>query len=186
MITILGLDVSSTCTGYGLLGVEGSTITIVEHGTIKPLKKDGYHIVERLDDIAKQVSVLCDRLKPDYCCIEESVQFMKGRTSANTIITLSVFNKAAALQAFRSIGKIPLLLLPVSIRSRIRKFLNLEKIEKEDIPDILKDFFGENAFKVVKYRKRGKNKGAPVSSAFDEADGCAAALAGLIELGLVK
>lgn len=186
MITVLGFDVSSTNTGFALLGVDKNVITIIEHGSIKPLKKDGYHLLERLDDIAQRVDELCMRFKPDYCCIEESVQYMANRTSANTIIVLSVFNKTVALQVYKTLGKIPMFLLPVSIRSRIRKYLGIDKIEKEDIPKILQDQFGESFFRVVKYRTRGKNKGTPVLSTLDEADACAAAWAAIIEMGLVK
>lgn len=187
MITILGIDCSSSTIGWALLGVDNGYIKLIEHGYIKPPGKDGYSIVERLDIVSYEIKYLCERLSPNYTIVEEIIQYMKNQTSANTIITLAVFNRAVALQLYRSTGKIPLFLLPVSVRSRLKKFLQLDrKIEKEDIPNILQDYFGKTFFKLVGYKKRGKNKGQPIIEVYDESDACAVAWAGLIELGLIK
>lgn len=185
METILGLDASSSCVGWAFMGVENGKIHLISHGNIKPLGKDGYSIVERLDALAKDISALCERLNPKYTIIEEIIQFMKSKTSANTIITLAVFNRTAAVQLYRSTGRVPLFLLPTSVRARIRKFLQRkEEISKEDIPTILQDYFGKTFFKLVGYKQRGKNKGQPIVEVYDESDACAVAWAGLIELGL--
>lgn len=186
MQKILGLDVSSTTIGWGLLGVEDNKAVIIEHGNIKPPKKDKFSIVERLDIVSKQIDELCKKHNPDFIVIEDLLQFMKGGTSANTIITLAVFNRAVALQTYKSTGKIPLFLLPISVRTLIKKFLQMKiRIEKEEVPTILQNYFGKTFFKVVGYKIRGKNKGQPVIEVFDEADACAVAWAGIIKLNLV-
>lgn len=187
MQTILGIDCSSSTIGWAYMGVDGSEIKLLDHGHIKPPKKDTGHLIERLHWVSKEAAMLCDKYKPDFTIVEEISQFMKGRTSANTIITLAVFNRAVSLALYRSTNKVPLFLLPISIRTRIKRFLGREEqIEKEQIPAILQEYFGKSFFKVVGYKQRGKNKGQPIVETYDEADAVAAAWAGLIELGLVK
>lgn len=187
MKTILGIDSGSKTIGYGFLGIEEDKVQLIEHGNIKTLDKDKHSIVERLDHISKQIELLCEKLKPDHVLIEDIIQFMQKRTTANTIITLAVFNRVISLQVYRSTGKIPIYLLPISIRTRIKKIFNLEKTpEKEEIPNLLQNYFGKTFFKIVGYKKRGKNAGQPIISTYDEADAVAAGLAGLFELGLLK
>ena len=183
MIKVLGIDCSSSTIGWALLGVDGYEIKLLEHGHIKPPKKDKCSLIERLDIVSSDIKVLCDRLKPDHSVVEDIIQFMPRRSSATTIIMLAVFNRAVSLQLYRSISKVPLFLLPVSIRSRISKFLGITKIDKEDIPKILQDYFGK-AFFTIEYKAKGKNKGKPIITVFDEADACAAAWAGIIDMKL--
>jgi len=187
MKKVLGLDVSSTTIGWGLLGIKDHNIVILEHGNIKPPKKNNFSIVERLYIVSKEIELLCQRLMPDYIVIEDLLQYMKNKTSANTIITLAVFNRAVALQTYKTTNKLPLFLLPISVRTCIKKFLKMQvKIEKEQIPDILQNYFGKTFFKIVGYKKQGKNKGQPIIEVFDEADACAAAWAGIIKLNLLE
>ncbi len=187
MKKILGLDVSSTCIGWALLGIDNNIITIIEKGNIKPPNKNKCSLVERLYSVVNDIDTLCNRLKPDYCVIEDIIQFMQHRTSANTIIMLATFNRAVALQVYRSTNKIPLFILPISVRSCLKKFLKRkEKISKDEIPAILQSYFGETFFKIVGYKKHGKNKGQPVVEVFDEADACAVAWSGIIKLNLLE
>lgn len=187
MQTILGIDCSSSTIGWAFLGIDNNIIQILEYGHIKPPTKDGYSFTKRLDIVMLTISKLCDRLKPDHSIIEEIIQHMDGRTSANTIIVLAAFNRVVSVQILRSTGREPLFLLPISIRTRIKRFLHrTEKIDKEEIPNILQEYFGKTFFKVVGYKQRGKNKGQPIVETYDEADAVAAAWAGIIELGLVK
>lgn len=187
MKTILGIDCSSSTIGWAFLGVEDEKIQIIEHGHIKPPTRDGYSLVKRLDIVMASIAELCERLRPDYSIVEEIIQHMEGRTSANTIIVLAAFNKTVSVQILRSTGQEPIFLLPISIRTRIKKFLQrTEKIDKEEIPNILQEYFGKTFFKVVGYKQRGKNKGQPIVETYDEADAVAAAWAGVIELGLIK
>jgi Holliday junction resolvasome RuvABC endonuclease subunit len=187
MQTILGIDCSSSTIGWAFIGVDNDKIKLLEHGHIKPPSRDGYSLIKRIDSAMADIATLCERLKPDYSIVEEIIQHMEGRTSANTIIVLAAFNKAVSVQLLRSTGKEPLFLLPISIRTRIKRFLQrADKIDKEEIPSILQDYFGKTFFNIVGYKQRGKNKGQPIVETYDEADAVAAAWAGVIELGLVK
>jgi len=186
MQTILGIDCSSSTIGWAYLGVENNVINILEHGHIKPPDKDT-PLLDRLDSVSKSMADLCEKFKPSVIIIEEIAQYMAGRTSANTIITLAVFNRICALQLYRSSGQYPMFMLPISIRTRIKRFLKrAEQIDKEEIPAILQNYFGKTFFKVVGYKQRGKNKGQPIVETYDEADAVAAAWACAIELGLIK
>jgi Holliday junction resolvasome RuvABC endonuclease subunit len=167
--------------------IDNGKVSIIEHGNIKPPKKDKYELVERLSIVSDEIDALCQRLNPDYIIIEDFIQFMRNQTSANTIITLAIFNRMVALQVYRTTLKIPLFLLPVSVRAILRKHLRMtRKIEKEEIPTILQSYFGKSFFKLVGYKTRGKNKGRPVVEVLDEADACAVAWAGIIKLKLIE
>ncbi len=187
MKKVLGLDVSSSCIGYSILGIDDDKIILLHHGNIKPPKKDKCSIIERLHIVSLAIHELCILHNPDFICIEELLQYMPNKTSANTIITLAVFNRAVALQVYKTTGKLPLFMLPITVRTQIKNFLQRKnRIEKEDIPDILQKYFGKTFFKIVGYKKRGKNKGEPVIEVFDEADACAVAWAGIIKMGLLE
>lgn len=187
MITILGIDSGSKTIGYGLVGIDNNKIILIEHGNIKPPKRDNMPLILRLDWVSKEIDLLCKKLNPTYVIIEDIIQFMKNHTTANTIITLATFNRTVALQVYKTLGKVPLFLLPISIRSKIKNYLGRkEKIEKEEMPYILQKQFGKDFFKFIGYKKRGKNKGQPVVEVMDEADAVAAAWAGSIELRLLE
>lgn len=179
------MDISSSCIGAGLVGIEDNKINLIEHIHINPPKKDKYSIVERLDVVANDIELLCQRTNPDYIIIEDIVHFMAHKSTAKTIITLGIFNRFVAYQVYKSTGKIPIFLLPISIRSKLGKFLNIKNIAKEDIPEILQKYFGKDKF-AINYIKRGKSIDKPVKETYDEGDACFAAFAGAIHLGLLK
>jgi Holliday junction resolvasome RuvABC endonuclease subunit len=179
-VKLLAFDVSSSCIGNAIIGIENNTVELIKYGNIKPPKKEKASIVERLDMVCKEIEKLCSEYKPDHIVIEDIVQFMAHRSTAKTIITLGVFNRVVALQVYKTTNKIPLFLLPVSIRSKLSKIIGIGKIAKEDIPEILQQFFDKEQFK-IKYKKNGSID----KTIFDEADAIAAALAGGIHLGII-
>ena len=180
MKVILGLDISSSCCGYAFLDVD--KCIILEYGNIKVLKKDKYSIVERLDNLSKKIEELCTKWQPEYVVIEEISKFMAHRSSANTMITLGIFNRVCALKTYQITNKIPIFYAPISIRSKIKKFMKLDdKIHKEDMPNIIKQFFGSDKFNI----KMKKNNKTIDTSTYDEADAVAVAFAHYIELQMV-
>jgi Holliday junction resolvasome RuvABC endonuclease subunit len=66
---IMGLDTSTTATGYAIL--DGNKI--VKSGVIKPNKT--LSSIERIIYIEKEINSLYDKYKPDFICIEEMVSF---------------------------------------------------------------------------------------------------------------
>lgn len=176
MKTILGLDISSSCSGYAIIDINDKTL--IAYGHIKVLKKDKYSIVERLDHLAKEINSLCFKYNPEIIVIEEISKFMAHRSSANTMITLGIFNRVCALEVYKTTNKIPIFLMPITIRTAIKKHIGLkEKIKKEEMPNIIKNHLYD-AFD-IKMKKDGKTIDSKV---FDEADAVAAAWAGLIKL----
>lgn len=169
---ILGLDCSSRVIGWGLIDPVG--YRLLAHGHFKPL--DSKHsLLERLNDVYDSITNLCDWLRPKTVVIEDIVLFMKGRSSARTITTLAVFNRTAALAAFRRVGDVQFRTVG-SIRKQIRKLARLDSTpDKEDMPDLVRDHLDH---KFIDVPKRGGGRGAPT---FDEADGIAVAWARLIE-----
>ena len=65
---ILGIDPGTIAMGYGLIAVEGNTITLIDTGVLKPGKvKDGY---KKLQLIFNTVSGLITKYQPDSFAIE--------------------------------------------------------------------------------------------------------------------
>ena len=66
---ILGIDSSSTATGYAILDEN----KILLSGVIRPNK--ALNSIERIICIEKEINVLYDKYKPDFIVIEEMVAF---------------------------------------------------------------------------------------------------------------
>ncbi len=65
---ILGIDPGTVVMGYGLIGITGQKIRIVEMGVLK-LSKFPDH-ADRLNRIYVRVHELCEQYKPESCAIE--------------------------------------------------------------------------------------------------------------------
>src|SRR6266566_9481615 len=103
---ILGIDCSSTTIGISALDIDDSNkISLVESSYIKPPKKG--HIVERIAITRDKVLAVINEIKPDYIAIEEIIQFMKGASTAKTIIMLTSFNRMVCLLAHDYLGHPP-------------------------------------------------------------------------------
>ena len=85
---ILGLDISTSCTGWCILDTSGC---LVDLGFIELSKiKDSYEKVEVVVDKLREVSVSYNF---DRVVIEENLQaFRPGLSSAKTLLTLARFN----------------------------------------------------------------------------------------------
>ncbi len=167
---ILGFDVSSSCIGWGLLEIDESNISYLDSGILKP-KKTGT-ILERLSDTRDKISTLINKLSPDYIGIEDIINFIRNKSSANTIITLAVFNRMIGLCSFDFLKKPPELFGVLSIRHGLKTNKLFPK--KEDMPELV-----SNHLKIkfpYEYMKVGKNKGKPHVTNYDRADGIAVAL----------
>jgi crossover junction endodeoxyribonuclease RuvC len=69
-IRILGLDPGLRCTGWGVVSVQGSRLTHVAHGVIKP--DDKAPLSERLLALFDAVSAILDEHAPHEAAIEET------------------------------------------------------------------------------------------------------------------
>lgn len=166
--TILGFDASSTTIGYCVLSWDETTnaISFVKAGYIKPLKKGT--IIERIVDTRNKVQKVIVDAQPDYIGIEEIIQFMKGKSTAKTIIMLTTFNRMICLTAYDYLGKSPTLYSVMTIRHGLKTGKELPK--KEEMPALVAQHLGITF--PYEYNKKGNIK----VESYDKADGMAVAL----------
>jgi Holliday junction resolvasome RuvABC endonuclease subunit len=168
MSKVLGFDVSSTTIGYCVLEVDQSTgkVDFVFAGYLKPIKKGT--IIERIVDTRNEIMDILDKVKPDYIGIEDIIQFMQGKSTAQTIITLTTFNRMIGLLAHDYLKKSPELFSVMTIRHGLKVGKVLPK--KEDMPELVAKHLGITF--PYEYNKKGNVK----VESFDKADGVAVAL----------
>lgn len=142
MTRILGFDVSSTTLAYAAIDyIDVSSLTLFDCGYIKPIKSG--NMLERLVDTRNKVKIIIEKYQPNEIVIEDIIQFMKGLSSAKTVITLATFNRMVGICAFDYLDRTPKMLNVMSIRHCIKKQAGLKKIPmKEDIPILLEKIAG--------------------------------------------
>lgn len=167
MTKVLGLDISSTTIGWCLLNIDNSNNILLSHyGFIKPIKTGT--IINRLQDTRNKIKDLLDKLEPDYVGIEDIIQFISGKSTANTVITLASFNRMIALLSYDWLGKPPELFGVLAIRHGLRMGKTLPK--KEDMPELVAKHLG------IKFPyKKGKTGKIKIEN-YDVADAMAVAL----------
>jgi Holliday junction resolvasome RuvABC endonuclease subunit len=165
-IRVLGIDCSSTTIGYCILDIDNGQVVFVKAGYIKPLKKGG--IIDRIVDTRDKIQDLINTVKPDYIGIEEIVQFMKGASTAKTIIMLTTFNRMIGLAAYDYLKKSPDFFSVMSIRHGLKENKIFPK--KEDMPELVAKHLG------ITFPYETNKKGKLKVENYDKADGIAVAL----------
>lgn len=165
---ILGIDCSSTTIGWCILEWNEATndIQLIEASYLKPSKKGS--IIERIVDTRNQIRKIIVLAHPDYIAIEDIIKFMKGKSTAQTIIMLTTFNRMIGLTAFDYLGKAPELYNVMTIRHGLKTGKVLPK--KEEMPALVAQHLG--IVFPYEYGKKGKIK----VENYDKADGIAVAL----------
>jgi predicted RNase H-like nuclease (RuvC/YqgF family) len=165
---VLGIDVSSTTTAFGVLTWDdvSNEIKYVKSLYIKPIK-DG-SIIERIVDTRDKVQKIIADIKPDYIAIEDIIAFMKGASTAQTVIILTTFNRMIGLVAYDYLGKAPQLCNVMSIRHGLK--LNKQLPAKEEMPNLVAHHLSITF--PYEYNKKGKIK----VESYDKADGISVAL----------
>jgi Holliday junction resolvasome RuvABC endonuclease subunit len=168
MKKVLGFDISSSTIGWCVLEFDEITniINFIKAGYIKPLKKG--NIIERIVDTRNKVQNIIDQVKPDYIGIEDIIQFMKGKSTAKTIIMLTTFNRMVGLLSYDYLQKSPQLFNIMTIRHGLK--INKDFPKKEEIPELVAKHLGITF--PYEHDKKGKIK----IENFDKADGIAVAL----------
>lgn len=133
MKRVMGLDVSSTTIGICLLSYDDKKITLYHVSYYKPPKKG--NIFERLAAVRQYIGDKIDELKPDSVTVEDIVLFMKGKSSATTVITLALVNRIVGLTAFDKLGGAPYLYNALRVRHAIK--IGKALPPKEDIPALV-------------------------------------------------
>lgn len=165
---ILGFDVSSTTIGWCALSFDEATnaISFIKADYLKPLKKGT--IIERIVDTRDKIQKIINDVKPDYIGIEDIIKFMAGKSSAQTIIMLTTFNRMIGLCAYDYLHRSPELFSVMTIRHGLKKNKILPK--KEEMPALVSEHLG-----ITLPWRLGK-KGAVKVENYDMADGIAVAL----------
>jgi Holliday junction resolvasome RuvABC endonuclease subunit len=184
---IMGFDISSSCTGWCALKLDTETneLSHWKSGFYKPIKSKD--LIERLAKTQEDVKKIIEIHSPDYIGIEDIIEFIRGKSSAKTILTLSNFNRSIGLTCRQYLGHSPSFFSVLSIRHGLK--LTKEFPKKEEVPDLINhhlkmDLIGLHG--PAGLYKRGSTS-VPRTEFYDIADGCAVATYyGLVLTGKVK
>ncbi len=176
MVYSLGFDVSSKTIGWSVLKIEDNNISFVKCGYIKPTDKG--NILDQLFETSKIIQQLIEETKPQHIFIENIIQFMKGKSTAKTIIKLTSYNRMIGLLSYNYLGHSPELYNVLSIRHGIK--LDKKLPPKEDIPSLVGKHLNINF--PYEYILKGKYKGKIKEESFDAADAVAVNLYGAMRL----
>lgn len=167
--TILSFDISSTCIGYAVLTWNDKTnkIKFIKCNNYKPTKEG--NILERLMKTKIVIQEIIKTVSPDYIAIEDIIQFMAGKSTAKTIITLTSFNRMLGLLAYEYLGRTPELYNVMSIRHGLK--LTKELPKKEDMLQLVEYHLNTTLPKIYK-----KNKIDYRDETYDQADAVAVGL----------
>lgn len=179
---VLGFDISSSVIGWASLSVNSSgSVKLLEYGSIKPPSAKSGTLSFRLSAAYDGVKAIIEKVSPDVISIEAYAnKFTRGRSSAHTIMILSVFNEVVSLCSYREFGLGTSSYPVVSIRSSLSKFYNEKIISKEDTFIFVRKRFP--GFVVRLNRAKNIRK-----ESYDESDAIAVALTYIIkEVSYVK
>jgi Holliday junction resolvasome RuvABC endonuclease subunit len=168
---ILGLDISTSITGYAIIDLDGK---IIEIGSWDLRNK------KQFPDFYSKVKHCKERLKDiSFCYVIESIfiepalnMFMMGKSSSHTISTLIKFNGILSWLCCEEFGYEPKYIPAISARKKCGISVKRGQKAKEIVMKFLLD--NEPNF-VVEYTKHGN----PKPQYYDQADALIIARAGL-------
>ena len=175
MKTILGLDISSATIGWSILEYDDKQIVLKEYGNIKPPKSSKGTLTFRVASAYDEVYNLLKDKSPDAVASEAYAnKFPKGKSTARTIIVLSVFNELMSMACFKCLNYEPSRYAVVTIRSMLSKLAGYKISSKEDCFEFIKKYFSN-------FSLRNNRNGKIATECYDEADAIAVALAHVLK-----
>ena len=169
---VLGLDASTTTIGIAVIDYDiNYKCKLIHHEYYKPNKKDG--LLNMLIEARSYILKIGSRFKIDEFVIEDYAKFMKGKSSAQTIIPLSILNVTLRLGIQEVLGIQPNALNVLKIRHAIKH--EKKPPAKEDIPEVVAKHLGID-FPYL-YRVNRKKEEVIKDESYDIADAIAVALA---------
>jgi len=140
MKKILGFDCSSTTIGYCVLNWDeiSNQISFESADYFKP-PKDG-NLIERIAKTRDAIRKIIEDVEPDYIGVEEIISFMKGKSTAQTIIMLTTFNRMICLLAYDWLARSPELFNVMSIRHGLK--MNKVLPKKEEMAGLICQHLG--------------------------------------------
>lgn len=168
IMIILGFDISSTTIGWGVVETDGYSIKYIDSGYFKPLK-DESDIFHKLNDSRTKIKEIINKFSPDEIAIENIVKFMEGKSSADSIITLTTYNRMVGLTCYDYLGKSPELYNVLSIRHGLKFDKKLP--DKKEMPYVLEKHLNfKFPFEYKRATKKNQNP-SPKEECFDRSDG---------------
>tara|TARA_A100001011_G_C14105153_1_gene754515 strand:- start:417 stop:971 length:555 start_codon:yes stop_codon:yes gene_type:complete len=179
---ILGLDISTSCTGFSIFNTEGN---LVELGYIRLNPKES--VFSRVTEVSKSIVELDKRFNIEKTFIEENLQaFRPGLSSAKTLLTLARFNGMVSYQVYNTTGKDPIYVNVNTARKLIGLKINRksEKSTKEQVYEWVINDLKITDTKVkwpFKILKSGPRKGIEIldNAAYDMSDAYVICKAGM-------
>ncbi len=178
----LGLDISTSCTGWCILDSE---MDFVDAGFID-LKKQK-NLYEKSTNILSFLKVVRERYEISSVYIEENLQaFRPGLSSAKTLMTLSRFNGMVSLMCYDTFKTMPIMINVNVARKTLGLKIKRKKDgglpTKEQVVIWAKDMLKHTGFVwPVKVLRGGPNRGKEIMDpgCHDLADAYVIAMAGL-------
>jgi crossover junction endodeoxyribonuclease RuvC len=70
-VRVIGVDPGLNITGYGLIEIQTSAISLCEAGVIRLPRSKGRNLPERLDSLFDELAELLEEFRPEKMCLEE-------------------------------------------------------------------------------------------------------------------
>jgi len=170
MKTVLGLDISSSTIGWSILEYDDQKIVLKEYGYIKPPKSSKGSLAFRASAAYDEVYSFLKDKEPGVVAVEAYAnKFPAGKSTARTIIVLSVFNELMAIASLKALGEEPIRYAVQTIRASLGKVAGYKISTKEDAFEFIKKYF-------IEFNLRENRSGNIAKECYDEADSIAVAL----------
>jgi len=171
----LGLDISTSITGFTVLGDSGDVLLC----DYINLKKEN-NVFDKASVVERQMQKIFYSYKVEQVWIEESLQmFSSGMSSAKTLATLTKFNGIVSWIVWNKFGIIPEYIAAVSARKQIGLKVQKGKKGKDVVMEYMLD---KEPWFVIDYGRTGKIK----PHFYDMADSFVVAKAGYIRCTNLK
>jgi Holliday junction resolvasome RuvABC endonuclease subunit len=170
MKTVLGLDISSSTIGWSLLEYDDQKIELKDYGYTKPPKSNKGSLAARASSAYDEMYLFLKKISPDSVAVEAYAnKFPAGRSTARTIIVLSVFNELMSIACLKSLNYEPSRYAVVTVRSVLSKDAGYKISSKEECFEYIKKYFSN-------FSLRNNKNGRIANECYDEADAIAVAL----------
>lgn len=180
MHVVLGLDISTRCTGYCILSSDEHSLKLLKAGYIDLSKiKSAYSKAKHVSSV---LNSLIEKYKVTETVIEENLQsFRPGMSSAKTILSLAKFNGIVSFLVEEKMKKPVSAASVVSARSKLGIKIDRKSVKntKEQVLDWIQrqDIFIDYSWP-TKTLRNGPRRGLTVvdPASFDIADSAVVAL----------
>ncbi len=144
MKKVLSLDVSSSIVGFALFEYDQAIVNFLEYGYFKPpnKKQSQDNLPLRLQKTIDNLNVIFDKFDPNEIVIEDyAKRFSAGKSKAQTILLLAVFNEVSDLTAYQKLNKKSFRYPVATIRSTLGKHFGIKIVSKDEVFPVIVEKF---------------------------------------------